>query len=116
MSSLVSPEFGESGREFMDEMIDLHMGTSSQAFGRQFGAIASFDSYERLPQIEAPTLIIHGDKDIIIPAENAGVLRERIRGAQAEIVPGAGHQFFWEKPAESAGAILKFLASVPTPA
>ncbi len=116
MSALVSPEFGESGREFMDEMIDLHMSTSSQAFGRQFGAIASFDSYERLPQIEAPTLIIHGDKDIIIPAENAGVLRERIRGAQAEFVPGAGHQFFWEKPVESAGAIVKFLASVPTPA
>ncbi len=116
MSALVSPEFRESDREFMDEMIELHRGTSPQAFGRQFGAIASFDSYERLPQIAAPTLIIHGDKDIIIPVENAGVLRERIRGAQAEIVPGVGHQFFWEKPAESAEAIVEFLASVPTPA
>ncbi len=116
MSALVSPEFWESDREFMDEMIELHMSTSSQAFGRQFGAIASFDSYDRLPQIEAPSLIIHGDKDVIIPVENAEVLRERIPGAQAEIIPGAGHQFFWEKPEESAKALVEFLASVPQPA
>ena len=116
MSAMVSPEFAESDHQFIDEMVGLHMDTSSEAFGRQFGAIALFDSYDRLPQIEAPTLIIHGDKDIIIPVENAGVLRERILGAHTEIVPGVGHQFFWEAPAESAGAIVEFLASVPTPA
>jgi pimeloyl-ACP methyl ester carboxylesterase len=27
------------------------------------------------------------------------------------IIPGVGHCFFWEKPPESAGAIIEFLKS-----
>ncbi len=114
----VTPEFMEAEREFLEEMlrIDLENPTPVDTFRRQFAAIQSFDTYERLPQVQAPTLIIHGDKDILVPVGNAEVLRKRIGGSQARIVPGVGHMFFWEKPEESAGAIVEFLSSVPTPA
>ena len=76
----------------------------------------AFDTYERLPHVQTPTLIIHGDKYILVPVENAEVLRQRIEGSQVQIVPGVAHMFFWEKPGESAGAIVEFLSSVPAPA
>ena len=114
--ALVSPEFGETGKEFMDEMTEAHLSTSMETFGRQMMAIQAFDCYARLRQIQTPTLIIHGDRDIIIPTENAEVLRERIASSKVQIISSVGHMFIWERPEESAEAIVEFLASVPQPA
>ncbi len=116
--AIVTPEFVEREREFLEELlrIGLENPTPVDTFGRQFAAIQSFDTYERLPEVKAPTLIIHGDRDVLVPVGNAEVLRKRIGGSQARIVPGVGHCFFWEKAAESAGAIVEFLSSVPAPA
>ena len=114
----VTPEFMESGKEFLDDIITTHLATPTpvDTFGRQFAAIMQFDTFERLPEVKAPTLIIHGDRDVLVPVGNADILRERIADSTLRIVPGVGHMFFWEKPAESAGAIVEFLSSVPTPA
>ncbi len=113
---MVTPDFVETGKEFLDGIIASWLATPWETWGRQIAAIQSFDTYERLPLVQAPTLIIHGDRDVLIPVENAEVLRQRISGAQVRIVPGVGHMFFWEKPAESAGAIVEYLSSVPAPA
>ncbi len=116
--AIVTPEFVEREREFLEEMlrIGLENPTPVDTLGRQFAAIQSFDTYERLPEVKAPALIVHGDQDLLVPVGNAEVLRKRIGGSQARIAAGAGHCFFWEKPEESAGAIVEFLASVPAPA
>jgi pimeloyl-ACP methyl ester carboxylesterase len=116
--AIVTPEFVESEREFLEEMlrIGLENLTPVDTMARQMVAIQSFDAYERLPRIQAPTFIIHGDKDQLIPPRNADILRERIPGATLRVVPGAAHMFFWEKPTESAEAIVEFLSSVPAPA
>jgi 3-oxoadipate enol-lactonase len=114
----VTPQFVETGKEFLDGIMELSLATPTPwaTFGRQFLAIQSFDTYDRLPRIQAPTLILHGDRDILAPVGNAGVLHGRIGGSQVRIVPEAGHCFFWEKPAESAEAIVEFMSSVPAPA
>ena len=113
---LVTPEFGDSGKEFMGEMTAAFISTSMETIGLQMMAIQTFDSYDRLPQIQSPTLIIHGDRDVLAPPKNAEILRERIPGAAVRIVRGVAHCFFWEKPEESAGTIVEFLASVAAPA
>ncbi len=115
--AVLTPEFIERNKEFLDAIIAIHLETPTpwETFERQFTAIESFDSYERLPQIRAPTLLVHGDRDILIPPENAEVLRQRISGSQVRMVPGVAHMFFWEKPEESAGAIVEYLSSVPAP-
>ncbi len=116
--AMVTPEFIETNKDFLAAIIAIHLETPTpwETFGRQYVAIQSFDTYERLPQVGAPTLLIHGDRDILIPMENVEVLRQRIEGSQVHIVPGVAHMFFWEKPAESAGEIVQFLSSVPAPA
>lgn len=63
-----------------------------QAVARQMVAIAA-DSRraERLPRITAPTLIIHGEADALIPVGAAHDLARRIPGARLETIPGWGH-------------------------
>ena len=63
-----------------------------QAVMRQLVAIAA-DSRraERLPRIAAPTLVIHGEHDSLIPVASAHDLAKRIPGARLEIIPGWGH-------------------------
>jgi pimeloyl-ACP methyl ester carboxylesterase len=71
--------------------------TAQNAMAGLFG----WTTYDRLPQINAPTLILHGDRDVIIPVGNASVLAERIPGAQLHIVKGAGHGY----PAQDPGGV-----------
>ncbi len=84
--------------------------------GRHAGALVRFDSYDRLPRMQVQTLILHGDQDRLNRVENARILHDRIPNSKLQILPDVGHCFFWEKPAESAEAVVKFLSSVPAPA
>ena len=60
--------------------------------------LMGWSSHDRLPQITAPTLILHGDCDVLIPVENAHVLAERNPGARLHIVPDAGHGYPAQDP------------------
>ena len=57
-----------------------------------------WSSYDRLPQIATPTLVIHGDRDVLIPVDNAHVLAARIPGARLHVVAGAGHGYPAQDP------------------
>jgi len=89
----------------------LKYPTPPHGFACQAQAIWGHDTYERLPQIKAPTLVITGDVDRIIPAGNSKILASRIPGAELVIIPNAGHGFT-ESP-EASRAILDFLRRHP---
>ncbi len=78
--------------------------TAQNALAGMFG----WSTYDRLPQITAPTLIIHGDRDVIIPVENAHVLHERIPHSQLHIISGAGHGYPAQDPVEVHQLITNF--------
>jgi pimeloyl-ACP methyl ester carboxylesterase len=102
------------GQDVLDQAI-ADMGnypvTPMHSFARQFGAIQGFDSYDRLGEIKAPTMVIHGDDDKIVPWKNAEILHQGIRGSKLHILKGAGHMFFWEAPEESVRVPADFIAS-----
>ena len=83
--------------------------TPSYAYICQGNFILTFDSYDRLPQIKAPTLVICGDKDRLIPFENSPVLASRIAGSELVILKNAGHGFISDSAEESSKIILQFL-------
>jgi pimeloyl-ACP methyl ester carboxylesterase len=60
--------------------------------------IVGWSTYDRLPQIKAPTLVVHGDQDVLIPVDNAYLLAQRIPGAQLHIIKGAGHGYPAQDP------------------
>jgi pimeloyl-ACP methyl ester carboxylesterase len=70
-------------------------------------ACSAHDTFERLPRVQAPTLVVHGTEDQMLPVQNAHVIAARIPGARLEILEGAGHLFFWEQPEHSAQLICE---------
>jgi 3-oxoadipate enol-lactonase len=68
------------------------------AYVHQAAVVAAHDAYERLNQLAAPTLVVHGEQDIFVPPANALVLAERIPGAQLRLWPDAGHMYIIDEP------------------
>jgi putative redox protein len=64
--------------------------TLSKAF---FEDAARYDIQETLAALETPLLVVHGDRDEIIPATHARAAKVRNPGARVEIIPGADHMF-----------------------
>jgi pimeloyl-ACP methyl ester carboxylesterase len=69
-----------------------------RAYRAQMWAAALHNTYRRLERIEAPTLVLHGRHDRMIPAANARILAERIPRAKLRILQDAGHLYSTEQP------------------
>lgn len=80
---------------------------------RQWQAVQDFDTYERLPLIAAPTLVLAGQEDRLVPLGNAELLARRIPGAKLCVMPQAGHQLVIEQPQAANAAVLDFLGALP---
>ena len=48
---------------------------------------------KRLPEITAPTLVIHGDDDPLFPLEHGRALAREIPGAELLVLEGVGHEY-----------------------
>ena len=83
---------------------------ASEAAARVFWPLGNTRLRRRLPLIAAPTLILWGAEDRVLPRSHAGVIAEAI-GAKAEIriIAGAAHLAELDKPDEVAAAILGFM-------
>lgn len=83
---------------------------AAEGFKAQKLALDLFDGHGHLHEITAPTLIVHGDEDIMVPPHFARELMQNIRGSQLEWVPGAGHII----PADRCCAqVIRFLREHP---
>jgi pimeloyl-ACP methyl ester carboxylesterase len=83
--------------------------SQGDALARQFWAVSSHDTCDRLQKITAPTLVITGDRDRVIPPQNSDILTAKIPGAKQEIIKDAAHAFCYSHPDLVATAIIKFL-------
>jgi 3-oxoadipate enol-lactonase len=107
----VSPDFAQDPANFeLVKRIAAELPASLEIMMLQLQAIAGHDTSERLGEIEAPTVVIHGTVDQMLPVSNAHAIASRIPGARLEILEGVGHAFWWERPQESAD-FLRELAS-----
>jgi fermentation-respiration switch protein FrsA (DUF1100 family) len=75
--------------------------TSIVAMGRAFtGPLADlvmpdrFDNLEKLPRVQCPVVILHGDRDEVIPVAMGRELAAAVPGITYVEVPGAGHNDF----------------------
>jgi abhydrolase domain-containing protein 6 len=62
-----------------------------------------------LPEIQAPTLILWGDRDNLLHVSGASVLEKGIRNHRTVILADCGHVPMLERPEETAGYFLSFL-------
>lgn len=68
--------------------------------------VVNEDLREILPSIQAPTLVIWGDRDLEVSRPSTEIIARGIRGSRLEIMEGAGHAPFVDMP-ERFGALVK---------
>src|SRR5687767_2379871 len=67
-------------------------GINPPGTGRQLGAIlASGDRTKALRELRVPTLVIHGDKDLMVGASGGRATAKAIPGARLVTIEGMGH-------------------------
>ncbi len=76
-------------------------------------ATNEYDARELVQNIKAPTLIIHGDKDLATPLPWGEYVHQKIPGSRFKLIPGATHMLPKEFPAEVEEAAEKFFAQLP---
>lgn len=88
-----SPGFARDEIE-LRAMIELSFdrGLSPAGTARQLGAIAaSGDRRRELRAVQAPTLVIHGDADVLVSPSGGRATAKAINGARLITIPGMGH-------------------------
>ncbi len=104
--------FLDPAPERVDEALALMRAVGQDQTLRDFRACDAFDALERLGEVAVPLLAISGEADKLMPPKFALALGDRVPGAQARIIPGAGHFVMVERPAETTGAVAAFLAGL----
>jgi pimeloyl-ACP methyl ester carboxylesterase len=109
-----SPGFVAEQPEEVERVIALRAENNvpEPEYLRQLQAAMAFDTEARLSEINAPTLVITGDADVIVPMKNSLNLSARIHGSTLRVVVGGSHTFFIERPAEFNRAVIEFIEFV----
>ena len=97
--------------ERIEEDLAYRMKIPTQPAGYfgQLQAAMGHDAWDDLPSIAVPTLVVHGDADLLVPTPNGKHLAERIPGAQLVLIPGAGHMLQADGGDVLRDAVLPFL-------
>lgn len=108
---LYTPEFMESNPQAVEETIGwlMEKPIPPHVRVRQSEAVIAHDTYERLPQIKAPTLVVGGAKDILFSVEYQRGVASRIPNAELVIWENLSHGFMLQNPEETIKVVLDFL-------
>jgi len=100
----------EPDPQLVDRIVAIRVAKPPDPAGwaAQAAIWATFDAWEELPRIGAPTLVVQGEGDVVVDPRNAALLAERIPGAELRMVPG-GHLFFWNRPDALVSPLREFL-------
>jgi pimeloyl-ACP methyl ester carboxylesterase len=108
----VSPAFAASDSYADFLATGQRYGVPVAVIMQQMRAIGGHDTSGRLGELKAPTLVIHGTLDEMLPVQNGHLIAELIGGSRLEILDGVGHLFFWEEPQRSAELVREHVAAV----
>jgi pimeloyl-ACP methyl ester carboxylesterase len=114
MPLLFPPEFIAKHPELKPMMLagfKMARPTPPDAIEWTSAAIVEFDAYDRLAQIKCPVMIVHGHQDVLVPAENASLIKRRIPHAEVFMIQEAGHSYAAADPVGIHARIVNWLKS-----
>jgi len=92
-----SAEFVKRERAYLKELFaGVITWFDLKAFFAQLAAIQAHDTVLRLHAIAAPTLVLTGDCDKMVPPSHSDVLARGIPGARLSVLAGGSHGFHME--------------------
>jgi len=92
-SAVVGKGFMSAHPEELDEIAEriLEKPMSFESYQRQHSALRTYNAADRLEKVTAPTLVIHGEADSLIPCVNGEYLAEHIKDARLSRYADVGH-------------------------
>jgi len=111
MAAITAPGFAQREPAAIEALVALAAAqpTPQMTFARQMTAILASDRTARLGTITAPTLVVHGSEDPLVPAANGAAIAHAIPGARLLELPNCGHLPMWECPRRLVDELLHFL-------
>lgn len=109
--AVYSERFIARHSDWLDQRLVATMAQRSPpaTWDHHAGTIKGWDSFERLPRIKQPTLVLHGAEDVLVLPENGRVLAAQIPDARFELIEGSGHIPMAEQPHKTVELIRRFL-------
>ncbi len=102
----VSPSFAANEDAWVRfRATGMRYGLAVEVIMRQMQAISGHDTSARLPRVDAPTLVVHGTLDELLPVQNGHMIAGLVPDSRLEILEGIGHMFFLEQPERTAQLI-----------
>lgn len=109
------PEFlGETTRRNRPDIVDraramMETMRREGLAAVQHGMAARSDSVSTLPTINVPTIVVRGEEDKFVPAQDTELMHNKILGSQLFTIPASGHYTPLEKPEEFVKVLRPFL-------
>ena len=104
--------FAEPTEERVAWAVDFMRSVGPAQTLRDFQACNDFDALARLGDLSVPLLALTGEADRMTAPKFAHALADRVPGAQARIIPAAGHFVMVEQPEATNAEIAAFLSGV----
>ncbi len=86
--------------------------TDQSVMAHRLAMLDEFDLGERMERVDAPTLVLAGEKDLLVSEGSLNALCDGLPRAERVMLPGCGHLAFVAQPDAVADAVCRFLARV----
>ena len=100
--------FARPDPDLVDAAVATMLRVGKEQTLRDFRACDAFDATERIGDLRVPLLALTGERDVLTPPKFAQWFADRVPGAQARILPDAGHLAMIERPEETNAALRAF--------
>jgi len=100
---------------FFETIVQENLKAPARVWTATFKGLLEDDSYQELHNVKAPTLVVWGDQDAILPRSDQEALTAAIPNSRLLVYPGAGHAFYWEIPDRVAVELAAFIADLGSP-
>ncbi len=92
-----------------DWAVRFPLAASPAGYLNQLAGASLWSGLERLSTLDVPTLVLHGEVDRLVPADNGRMLAKAIPGAELTIVPDANHLLMTDQPEQVEKVLLHWL-------
>lgn len=99
-------------QDFFETLVAEAMKVPARVWRDVFSHLLDEDLIHEVGKIEAPTLVVWGDRDELLSRADQDALVAAIKGSQLVVYAGAGHSPHWEEPQRFAAHLTDFIGSL----
>jgi pimeloyl-ACP methyl ester carboxylesterase len=106
-----TPGFAAARGEIIEKVCRLRTENvvPEKVYSEQMNAAVTFDAEAGVSEIRAETLVLTGDRDIVVPPQNSANLAKAIPNSTLKVIENGSHMFFIENAREFNQAVIEFL-------